>query len=65
MGVVYVLLLEFLLFKILYWLVNIIIMIVCFLGMSFFFLEGFDVSGGFGILLVVFLGVVYVGFMFG
>ena len=64
-GVAYVLLLEPLLFKIPYRPVNIITTIVCFLGMSLFFLEGLDVSGGLGILLAAFSGVAYAGFMLG
>ena len=64
-GVAYVLLLEPLLFKIPYRPVNIITTIVCFLGMSLFFLEGLDVSGGLGIMLAAFSGVAYAGFMLG
>ena len=64
-GVAYVLLLEPLLFKIPYRPINIITTIVCFLGMSLFFLEGLDVSGGLGIMLAAFSGVAYAGFMLG
>ena len=58
-------LLEPLLFKIPYRPINIITTIVCFLGMSLFFLEGLDVSGGLGIMLAAFSGVAYAGFMLG
>lgn len=64
-GVAYVLLLEPLLFKQKYQPINIITMVLCFLGMSLFFMEGLDVSGGWGLLIAALSGVAYAGFMLG
>lgn len=64
-GVAYVLLLEPLLLKLPFRRINIITTIVCFVGMSLFFLEGLDTSGGWGLLIAAFSGIAYAGFMLG
>ena len=64
-GVAYVLLLEPLLLKLPYKRVNIITTVVCFVGMSLFFMEGFDASGGWGLLIAALSGIAYAGFMLG
>jgi drug/metabolite transporter (DMT)-like permease len=62
-GVAYVLLLEPLLFRLPYRPINIITTIICFLGMSLFFLDGLDTSGGWGLLIAALSGVAYAGFV--
>ena len=64
-GVAYVLLLEPLLLKVPYRRVNIITTVVCFLGMSLFFMEGFDASGGWGLVIAALSGIAYAGFILG
>ncbi|MEL6971954.1 MAG: DMT family transporter [Bacteroidota bacterium] len=64
-GVAYVLLLEPLLLKMPYRRVNIITTVVCFVGMSLFFMEGLDTSGGWGLVIAVLSGIAYAGFMLG
>ncbi|MEL6660319.1 MAG: DMT family transporter [Bacteroidota bacterium] len=64
-GVAYVLLLEPLLLKVPYRRVNIITTVVCFVGMSLFFMEGLDTSGGWGLVIAVLSGIAYAGFMLG
>lgn len=64
-GVAYVLLLEPLLFKLPYKRINIITTVVCFVGMSLFFMEDFDASGGWGLIIAAVSGVAYAGFMLG
>mgnify|MGYP001796446371 CR=1 FL=1 len=64
-GVAYVLLLEPLLLKVPYRRINIITTIVCFLGMSLFFMEGLDTSGGWGLVIAALSGIAYAGFILG
>ncbi|MEM1216094.1 MAG: DMT family transporter, partial [Bacteroidota bacterium] len=64
-GVAYVLLLEPWLFKLRYERINIVTTIVCFAGMSLFFLEGLDASNSLGIAIAALSGVMYAGFVLG
>jgi drug/metabolite transporter, DME family len=64
-GVAYVLLLEPLLFRLPYRPINIITMVLCFLGMSLFFLDGLDTQGGWGLWVAALSGVAYAGFLLG
>lgn len=62
-GVAYVLLLEPLLFKLPYKRINILTTTFCFLGMSLFFFDGIEISGGWGLAIAALSGVIYAAFM--
>ncbi len=64
-GVAYVLLLEPLLLRQPYRRVNIATTVVCFLGMALFFMDGLELTAGWGLVLAALSGLAYAGFMLG
>lgn len=64
-GVAYVLLLEPLLLRQPYRRINIATTVVCFLGMALFFMDGLELTAGWGLVLAALSGLAYAGFMLG